>query len=107
MSLVPTRRRASIAATGLVVVIITFVSIMFGELVPKRMGQIVPRGRGAPRGPAHDVGCPSWPCPSSQLLTSSTAGACCASGCARYQATRGVTEEEIARATGGGHRTPA
>ncbi len=33
---------ASISATGLVVLIITFVSIIFGELVPKRIGQMYP-----------------------------------------------------------------
>ena len=37
-----TEGAASIAATGLVVVIITFVSIIFGELVPKRVGQMYP-----------------------------------------------------------------
>ena len=33
---------SSIAATGLVVVIITILTIIFGELVPKRLGQIYP-----------------------------------------------------------------
>jgi putative hemolysin len=33
---------ASISATGLVVVIITFLTIIFGELVPKRIGQLYP-----------------------------------------------------------------
>ncbi len=33
---------ASIAATGLVVVIITILTIIFGELVPKRVGQMFP-----------------------------------------------------------------
>ncbi len=33
---------ANITATGLVVVIITFISIIFGELVPKRVGQMFP-----------------------------------------------------------------
>ena len=33
---------AEITATGLVVMIITFVSIIFGELVPKRVGQMYP-----------------------------------------------------------------
>ncbi|MBA4176876.1 MAG: hypothetical protein C0505_10005 [Leptothrix sp. (in: Bacteria)] len=36
------QRPASIAATGLVVVIITILTIIFGELVPKRLGQIYP-----------------------------------------------------------------
>jgi putative hemolysin len=35
-------RAAQISATGLVVVIITFLTIIFGELVPKRLGQIFP-----------------------------------------------------------------
>jgi putative hemolysin len=35
-------RAASISATGLVVVIITFLTIVFGELVPKRVGQLYP-----------------------------------------------------------------
>jgi putative hemolysin len=35
-------RAASISATTLVVVIITFLSIIFGELVPKRIGQLYP-----------------------------------------------------------------
>jgi putative hemolysin len=35
-------RVSSISATGLVVLIITFVSIIFGELVPKRIGQMYP-----------------------------------------------------------------
>ena len=33
---------ASIAATALVVVVITFTTIIFGELVPKRIGQMFP-----------------------------------------------------------------
>ena len=35
-------RAANIAATGLVVTAITFVTIVFGELVPKRIGQLYP-----------------------------------------------------------------
>ena len=35
-------RAASITATGLVVVIITYVTIIFGELVPKRIAQLYP-----------------------------------------------------------------
>lgn len=33
---------ASITATGLVVTVITFITIVFGELVPKRIGQLYP-----------------------------------------------------------------
>jgi putative hemolysin len=36
------QRAAQISATGLVVVIITFLTIIFGELVPKRLGQLFP-----------------------------------------------------------------
>jgi putative hemolysin len=35
-------KAAGISATGLVVMIITFVTIIFGELVPKRLGQMYP-----------------------------------------------------------------
>ena len=35
-------RAANLSATGLVVVSITFVTIVFGELVPKRLGQLYP-----------------------------------------------------------------
>jgi putative hemolysin len=35
-------RVAAVTATGLVVMIITFVTIIFGELVPKRVGQLYP-----------------------------------------------------------------
>ncbi len=35
-------RAANISATAMVVVVITFVSIIFGELVPKRLGQMFP-----------------------------------------------------------------
>jgi putative hemolysin len=35
-------RAAQLTATGLVVVIITFLTIIFGELVPKRLGQMYP-----------------------------------------------------------------
>ena len=37
-----TERAASISATALVVTIITFITIVFGELVPKRLGQLYP-----------------------------------------------------------------
>ena len=36
------QKAAAISATGLVVVIITFLTIIFGELVPKRLGQMYP-----------------------------------------------------------------
>ena len=37
-----TERAASISATALVVTLITFITIIFGELVPKRIGQLYP-----------------------------------------------------------------
>lgn len=37
-----TVRASGIAATGLVVAVITFITIIFGELVPKRIGQLYP-----------------------------------------------------------------
>ena len=39
-----TPRAAEISATALVVAIITFITIVFGELVPKRIGQLYPEG---------------------------------------------------------------
>ncbi len=41
-SLGVTPRPAEISATAIVVVIITFITIVFGELVPKRIGQLYP-----------------------------------------------------------------
>ena len=38
-------RASDISATALVVLVITYVTIVFGELVPKRIGQLYP-GRG-------------------------------------------------------------
>jgi putative hemolysin len=37
-----TERPSEIAATGIVVTLITFITIIFGELVPKRIGQLYP-----------------------------------------------------------------
>lgn len=42
LSLGVTERAASISATALVVTVITFITIIFGELVPKRIGQLYP-----------------------------------------------------------------
>ena len=42
------QQASSIAATALVVVVITYVSIVIGELVPKRIGQINPEGIARP-----------------------------------------------------------
>ena len=46
---------ASLGATALVVVVITFFTIVFGELVPKRLGQISAGGDRAPRRAADGV----------------------------------------------------
>jgi putative hemolysin len=81
-------------ATAIVVAIITYVTIIFGELVPKRIGQLYPesvarwrRGRcaGWPRPPARSSSC----CRPRRRRCSS----CCASTPPRP---RGMTEEEIA-----------
>jgi len=43
---------AGLSATAIVVTVITFVTIIFGELVPKRIGQLYPEPwRGWSRGP--------------------------------------------------------
>ena len=42
LSLGASQRAAEITATALVVTIITFITIVFGELVPKRIGQLYP-----------------------------------------------------------------
>jgi putative hemolysin len=86
-------RAADIAATGLVVVIITVLTIIFGELVPKRLGQMYPEAV------ARLVARPmNWLSTATRplvwLLSACTNGVlrCWASAAAR----RGVTEEEIA-----------
>ncbi|MFC5521036.1 hemolysin family protein [Polaromonas jejuensis] len=38
----PSERAAEISATAIVVTVITFITIVFGELVPKRIGQLYP-----------------------------------------------------------------
>ena len=40
----PSPRASDISATALVVAVITYVTIVFGELVPKRIGQLYPTG---------------------------------------------------------------
>ncbi len=89
-----TERAASIAATGLVVVIITFVSIIFGELVPKRVGQMYPEPV------ARLVAKPMmWlsrlALPFVKLLAATTEGMLRIMG-VRNTGNRSVTEEEIA-----------
>jgi putative hemolysin len=81
-------------ATGLVVVIITFVTIIFGELVPKRVGQMYPEAV------ARIVAQPmDWLStltrPFVRLLSGATQAVLRVLGL-RDSASRGVTEEEIA-----------
>jgi putative hemolysin len=87
-------RAAGYSATALVVVIITFLTIIFGELVPKRLGQIYPETV------ARLVAAPmEWLSlmarPFVRLLTITTDGALRLLGI-RGGAARAVTEEEIA-----------
>ncbi|MDP2811684.1 MAG: hemolysin family protein [Rhodocyclaceae bacterium] len=84
---------SSIAATGLVVVMITYVSIVIGELVPKRIGQFNPEGI------ARLVARPMqflalFTRPFVRLLSMSTDTILRLMG-QREQAGQGVTEEEI------------
>jgi putative hemolysin len=84
---------ASLLATGLVVVVITYLSIVIGELVPKRIGQF---------NPEHIARVVARPMqflsliarPFVHLLTLSTDGLLRLLG-QREQSGRGVTEEEI------------
>src|SRR3990167_2089328 len=78
-----TERAASITATGLVVGIITFISIIFGELVPKPVGQMYPQ-------PLARLALPFV-----KLLAASTEGILRLLG-VRDTGNRSVTEEEIA-----------
>lgn len=59
-------RTADITATALVVVVITILSIIFGELVPKRLGQMYPetvaRVVAGPMKWLSMVASPWWPC---------------------------------------------
>ena len=84
---------SSIAATALVVLVITYVSIVVGELVPKRIGQINPEGiaRLVAR-PMRFLALVTRPFV--RLLTSSTEGILRLMG-QRERADQGVTEEEI------------
>jgi putative hemolysin len=87
-------RAASISATGLVVVIITFLTIIFGELVPKRIGQLYPEtiARLAAT-PMNWLSTATRPFVA--LLTICTEATLRVLG-ARGDTTRSVTEEEIA-----------
>lgn len=87
-------RAAGLTATGLVVLIITFATILFGELVPKRVGQMYPEPV------ARLVAQPmkwlsSMTKPFVRFLSASTQAILKLLG-VNDTATRGVTEEEIA-----------
>ena len=87
-------RAAEISATAMVVVVITFVTIIFGELVPKRIGQTHPEAV------ARLVSRPmEWLSvigrPAVKLLTMATVGTLSLLGI-KSGSNRSVTEEEIA-----------
>lgn len=84
---------SGIAATGLVVVVVTYFSIVVGELVPKRIAQFDPEGiaRLVAR-PMHLLALVTRPF--ERLLTISTDTILRLTG-QRVQAAQGVTEEEI------------
>lgn len=87
-------RSASIAATAIVVAVITFVTIIFGELVPKRIGQLYPET--VARWTARPM---AWLAraagPFVRLLTATTQGVLHLLGIDTAQS-RGMTHEEIA-----------
>jgi putative hemolysin len=87
-------RMAELGATGLVVMIITLVTIIFGELVPKRVGQMHPEKVASILAPPM-----RWLSvlarPLVRLLASTTQGVLSLLGL-RDHGIRGVTEEEIA-----------
>jgi putative hemolysin len=89
-----TERVAAITATALVVVIITFISIIFGELVPKRVGQMYPEAV------ARIISRPMWwlsraTKPFVRLLSTITDAVLKLMGL-KDTGSRSVTEEEIA-----------
>jgi putative hemolysin len=81
-------------ATGLVVVIITFVTIIFGELVPKRVGQMYPEAVARIVAQPMDL-LSTLTRPFVRLLSAATQTVLRVIGL-RDSANRGVTEEEIA-----------
>ncbi len=87
-------KAASLVATGIVVVVITYVTIVFGELVPKRIGQMYPESV------ARWVSRPmTWVAriagPFVRLLSLSTQGVLKALQLDDDAAARQVTEEEL------------
>lgn len=66
-------RPAEVAATALVVVVITFITIIFGELVPKRIGQLYPEATARWVAPPMN-GLAKLAAPFVKLLSGTTAG---------------------------------
>ncbi|HEU4458200.1 MAG TPA: hemolysin family protein [Methylibium sp.] len=87
-------RAADIGSLALVVVIITFLTIIFGELVPKRIGQLYPET--VARLVARPMRGLSFATRPFVKLLSSTTNAILGLLGVRETANRGVTEEEIA-----------
>lgn len=86
---------ANIASTAVVVVSITFCTIVFGELVPKRIGQMYPEA--VARVVARPMNLVSTATkPFVVLLSASTRGVLSLLGLAHRGAASAVTEEEIA-----------
>jgi len=88
------QRAAELTATGLVVCIITVLTILFGELVPKRIGQIYPETAARLVAPTMEF-LSLVARPLVRLLTVTTDTLLNAMGL-RTNAQRGVTEAEIA-----------
>ena len=89
-----TERWADLAGTGLVVVILTVLTIIFGELVPKRLGQIYPETVARLVAPPMEL-LSLVARPLVRLLSFSTDATLGLLGL-RGKGQRGVTEEEIA-----------
>ncbi len=86
-------RAAGLTATGLVVIIITFLTIVFGELVPKRIGQMYPESVARVVSRPMEV-LSRLTRPFVRLLTACTEGTLRVLGL-RNVPERSVTEEEI------------
>lgn len=88
------KHATEIASTALVVIIITLLTIVFGELVPKRIGQIYPENVARLVAPTMNfISIAARPLVRSlSFMTEATLGLLGL----RNKATRGVTEEEIA-----------
>jgi putative hemolysin len=87
-------KAADVSATALVVIIITFLTIIFGELVPKRVGQMFPETIARLAAPPMEW-LSSATRPFVWLLSASTEGVLRLFGL-HNAAVRAVTEEEIA-----------